>query len=49
MQGKRGDDKYYCLDDLKTLIGPEVMNFNKAEVDDYIRMVHKKETKDLNA
>eukprot|EP00347_Sterkiella_histriomuscorum_P022870 403336849 len=49
IQMKTDSNKYYCPDDLKQLLGEELFNFDPAHVDEYIKMIYHKETKDLTA
>jgi hypothetical protein len=49
IQKKTEDEKYYCLDDLKQIIGDQLLNFDPVHVEEYIKMIHKKDPKDLTA
>lgn len=50
MQGKTEEqDLYWCLDDMRQQLGPEVFDFDVKLMDQYIKMIHGKDTKDLTA
>lgn len=49
VQGKSRSDKYICLDDLRASLDPSVLNFDNKEIEQYIKIVYRKELKDLKA
>ncbi|CDW82102.1 UNKNOWN [Stylonychia lemnae] len=49
IQKKTDDQKYYCLDDLKQILGDNLITFDPTNVDEYIKMIYQKDIKDLTA
>ena len=49
IQGKGKEDRYFCVDDMRELLGPDLFNYDPALVCQFIRMVHHKDAKDLTA